>query len=116
MEKEFDKWLIKNIGIQDASIFSKGSQVRQVAIDFAKYKSNYNENSNFIKGQCHTNLDDYDCLSSPTVFARVPNVGERVACRYKGNVSSLKICQITHDVKDNKPFIIVELTKDVFKL
>lgn len=36
IESYFDKWIIKHVGIQDADIFSKGSLVRQVAIDYAK--------------------------------------------------------------------------------
>jgi hypothetical protein len=60
------------------------------------------------KGHCFTNLDNYD-VTRVRVFARVPNVGDRVMCFYKGNVSSLKVCQITHDMKDDQPYIIVEL-------
>ena len=44
-------------------------------------------------------------------FARVPNVGERVACLRNGQSASLKVHQITHDFKDGKPYIIVELWK-----
>jgi len=65
-----------------------------------------------IKGQCHTNLDDYDC-SEVKVFARVPNIGERVICKYKGNTTSLRVCQITHDVRGERgneyPYILIEL-------
>ena len=61
-----------------------------------------------IKGQCKTNLDDYD-VSEVREFYRVPNIGERVMCRYKGHRSDLKVVQITHSLKENKPFIIIEL-------
>lgn len=61
-----------------------------------------------IKGKCFTNLDDYD-VSLVKEFTRTPNVGERVTVRRKGDLTSLKIVQITHSVKDNEPFIIVEL-------
>ena len=60
-----------------------------------------------IKGHCTTNLDDYTITVKE--FYRVPNIGERVACMRKNYPSSLKVCQITHDVKDGKPYIIVEL-------
>ena len=58
-------------------------------------------------GSCFTNLDDYHC--DVRIFYRVPNIGERVACTYKGHVTSLKVVQITHCVKDNEPYIKVEL-------
>lgn len=62
-----------------------------------------------IKGHCFTNLDDYD-VSHVKEFARVPNVGERVRVSYKGaNTSTLKVCQITHDYRNDKPYIVVEL-------
>jgi hypothetical protein len=60
-----------------------------------------------IKGHCKTNLDDY--LMKVKEFARVPNIGERVAVTYRGNDTSLKICQITHDLRDGEPYLIVEL-------
>ena len=63
---------------------------------------------NKIKGSCFTNLDDWDA-SEVREFARVPNVGERVFAKYKGNSSSLKVVQITHDFRNNEPYIRVEL-------
>ena len=63
-----------------------------------------------IKRRCFTNLDDWD-TSKVTEFARVPNVGERVSAIYNGKESSLKVVQITHDFKDNKPFLRIELHK-----
>lgn len=60
-----------------------------------------------IKGHCKTNLDDYEMIVRK--FYRVPNIGERVAVLHKGNRSSLKVCQITHEIKVNEPYIIVEL-------
>lgn len=65
--------------------------------------------TNFINGRCFTNLDDYDCPVK--VFARVPNIGERVYCTYRGNASSLRVVQITHDVRNNEPFLVCELHK-----
>jgi len=66
----------------------------------------------FIKGQCHTNLDGYDC-SEVIIFARVPNIGERVYCRRKGQLTSLRVVQITHDIRgtfgNEYPYIHVEL-------
>ena len=61
-----------------------------------------------IKGHCRTNIDDYD-TSDVKEFARVPNIGERVYCTYKGSSTSLKVVQITHDYKNNAPYIVVEL-------
>lgn len=60
-----------------------------------------------IKGRCFTNLDDYLCHVKQ--FARVPNIGERVAVIRKGDRASLKVVQITHDLINDEPFIIVEL-------
>jgi hypothetical protein len=60
-----------------------------------------------IKGQCRTNLDNYECPVHE--FYRVPNIGERVMVKYKGNTSSLKVVQITHDMRNNEPYIHVEL-------
>lgn len=64
-----------------------------------------------IKGHCFTNLDDY--RMTVTEFYRVPNIGERVACLYKGLDSDLKVCQITHNFKNGEPYIIVELHKNI---
>jgi len=64
----------------------------------------------YIKGHCETNLDDYNVYEVKG-FARVPNIGERVNCKYKGYSSTLKVCQITHDFRNNEPYIIVELHK-----
>lgn len=36
-DKHFEKWIEKTVGIQDASFFSKGSMVRDVAIMYARY-------------------------------------------------------------------------------
>lgn len=60
-----------------------------------------------IKGHCKTNLDDYKM--KVISFYRVPNIGERVSCLYKGHESDLKVCQITHDFRNGEPYIIVEL-------
>ena len=63
-----------------------------------------------IKGKCRTNLDDYEMII--TKFYSVPNIGDRVACLYKGSSSSLKVVGITHDSKNGGwPYIIVELNK-----
>jgi hypothetical protein len=62
-----------------------------------------------IKGHCVTNLDDY--ILTVTAFYRVPNVGEKVACKRKGYNTTLTVCQIIHDIKEDKPYIIVELNK-----
>ena len=60
-----------------------------------------------IKGHCTTNLDDY--RMTVTEFWRVPNIGEKVCCERKGYKSSLRVVQITHDMRDGIPYIIVEL-------
>jgi hypothetical protein len=62
---------------------------------------------NPIEGKCVTMLDDV--TMTVTKFARVPNVGERVACTRNGKPQTLRVTQVTHDVKNNKPYIIVEL-------
>jgi hypothetical protein len=38
--KTFDKWLEEKFGRQDASLFTKGSLVREVALKWARYKNN----------------------------------------------------------------------------
>lgn len=69
---------------------------------------------NYIKGRCFTNLDDFDC-SLVAVFAAIPQKGDRVAVKYKGNESYLKVVGITHDVTNlaynPEPYIKVELNK-----
>lgn len=60
-----------------------------------------------IKGRCRTNLDDH--TMTVTEFYRIPMIGERVTCLYKGRETTLKVCDITHDIKFHKPYIIVEL-------
>ena len=46
-----------------------------------------------IRGSCHTNLDEYRFKNWPKVFARIPEIGERVEAE---DGMSLKICQLTH--------------------
>lgn len=60
-----------------------------------------------IRGKCSTNLDDYQMIV--TEFYRVPNVGERVSCLRKGELTTLRVVQITHSIKNNEPFILIEL-------
>lgn len=64
---------------------------------------------NKIKGYCKTNLDGY--TMKVFEFYKVPEIGERVACYRFGYEAVLKVCQITHDIKDGDPYIIVELHK-----
>lgn len=64
---------------------------------------------NIINGRCQTNLDDYQMTVDK--FYSVPNIGDRVTCLRKGSKSSLKVCGITHDIRDGEPFIVVELNK-----
>ena len=52
-QKQFDKWLMKSIGVQDADIFQKGTLVREVAINYAsdreaKYKELYEAQKELI--------------------------------------------------------------------
>jgi len=63
---------------------------------------------NKIKGHCETNLDGY--VMKVKEFYKVPDIGERVVV-YFNNITTLKVCQITHDFRDGEPYIIVELTK-----
>ena len=82
--------------------------VKVVETQCVMYNKTYNK-MEYINGHCKTNLDDYEVFVKK--FYRVPNIGERVACRYKGYSTDLKVCQITHTVYDNEPYIIVELHK-----
>lgn len=61
-----------------------------------------------IKGRCETNLDNCQ-VDRVELFARVPNIGERVAVTRDYRADTLMVVQVTHDVKDEEPFIIVEL-------
>lgn len=61
-----------------------------------------------IKGTCRTNLDEYQFVIWPRIFARCPNIGEWVSAE---GGKSLRICGITHSEKDGQPFVIVDLDK-----
>ena len=63
---------------------------------------------NYINGVCRTNLDNYD-VSAVNKFAKVPSKGELVQCRKEGKATTLRVVDITHSMKDQKPFIIIEL-------
>ena len=63
---------------------------------------------NYINGACRTNLDDYD-VSRVNLFVSVPVNGQKVQCLKDGKPTELKVVDITHTMKDKKPFIIVEL-------
>lgn len=73
-----------------------------------------------INGYCRTNLDEYDRVKWPKVFAEIPKKGDYVESidrKYR-----LKVHTITHGIKENKnavgylndkyvPYIEVELNK-----
>lgn len=61
----------------------------------------------YIKGHCRTNLDGHEIL--PAQFYKVPNVGESVTYRYGQKLTILNVLQITHDIIQGEPYIIVEL-------
>lgn len=65
----------------------------------------------FIKGHCRTNLDDYRMIVDR--FYKVPEVGEKVVCERMGYRTELYVCQVTHDIEKDKPYIIVELTNSL---
>lgn len=50
-----------------------------------------------IKGYCHTNLDGYERVVWPTVFAAVPRIGDRVTGVSGSERHSLKVVGITHE-------------------
>jgi hypothetical protein len=60
-----------------------------------------------IKGHCITSVYGYEMII--TEFYRIPKNGELVRCLYNGKNSTLRVFQIVHDIKDEKPYIIVEL-------
>ena len=62
-----------------------------------------------IKAFCRTNLDGFDC-SEITSFVTLPNKGDKVQVKYRGNVALLEVCGITHRCKNDEPSIEVELT------
>ena len=70
---------------------------------------------NYIQGECHTNLDDYDC-SLVKVFGAIPNKGDLVEVLYKGNVAQLEVVSIKHKCRNGStpnpiPYIEIELHK-----
>ena len=80
--------------------------MEEVSFLFLLYLHKKN-NEMYIKGHCTTNLDNY--RMSVTKFYRVPNKGEQISCFRGGRDATLKVCQITHSMKDGEPYIIVEL-------
>lgn len=70
-----------------------------------------------ITGICKTNLDDY--RTPITQFVAVPRIGEQVIAFKKGELTLLKVCNITHAFPMNgteceygrlsEPYIVVEL-------
>ena len=73
-----------------------------------------------IKGQCFTNLDDYQRCIWPETFVSVPIKGDFVKA---SNGKMLKVYNITHTLRETEfktvsnvgiepePFIIVELNR-----
>ena len=75
-----------------------------------------------IKGWCFTNLDNYEDVKWPIVFAAVPSPGDYVASK---SGKELKVSRVTHtqkyvrvaditdiglyEHKELEPFIVVEL-------
>lgn len=62
---------------------------------------------NIVRGHCTTNLDDYEMTI--TQFHKVPDKGDRVTCLKNGYESTLRVHSITHTMRHNIPYIIVEL-------
>lgn len=60
-----------------------------------------------IKGRCFTNLDGFGYADWPELFVAVPRVGEWVESGYK----RLRVVSVTHSIRNNEPFITVELHK-----
>ena len=66
----------------------------------------------WIKGACHTNLDDFNREKWPTVFAGIPAKGERVRSE---SGKELYVVGIVHSQKDSnyrlepEPFLYIEL-------
>ena len=73
----------------------------------------------YVKGICRTNLDEYDRYMWPTLFYKVPEIGDRVLT--KCGSRSLKVCGITHCHTDglegrmlderNEVYVRIELHK-----
>lgn len=76
-----------------------------------KYEEEQKQKENekrFIKGHCTTMLDYYS-VDTVKLFYKVPEKGDLVYCRYKGQPTTLKVCGITHAIRNSEPYIIVEL-------
>ena len=76
----------------------------------------------WIKGECHTNVDEGRTKKWPTVFAKVPDKGETVVCSTGFKLAVLNVahsmkitkgraldCVGTHE-ETREPYIIIELT------
>lgn len=63
---------------------------------------------NYIKANCRTNLDGYDC-SITSVFYAIPNKGDYVQVLYKGSVTYLKVVGILHKSGNNNQHPIIEI-------
>ena len=48
-----------------------------------------------IQAKCFTNLNNYDC-GGLRILKCKPVIGECMEVKYKGDISALKICMITH--------------------
>jgi hypothetical protein len=64
---------------------------------------------NWINGICKTNIDDVVCVVDK--FFAVPRKDELVMVLYKGNATYFKVVSVGHFMRDNEPYILVELTK-----
>lgn len=67
-----------------------------------------------IRGDCFTNLDEFQGVDWPTMFAAVPRIGERVEGRRIGGPGpgtwpTLKVVGVTHVIREGRPEIRVEL-------
>ena len=74
---------------------------------------------NYVNGESFTHLDNYRQYEWPTLFYKVPEIGERVLSM--GGERSLKVCGITHCMikncdgrytdERNKIYVRIELHK-----
>ena len=65
-----------------------------------------------IEGKCRTSHDDYSFTRWPTLFTRVPKIGEYVMGDDGRSLKVIKVIhwQDTYDMsRDPKPYVTVEL-------
>lgn len=66
--------------------------------------------SDFVRGRCFTNIDDFRGVDWPDSFVQVPRVGERVEGKRREFLPTLRVVAVTHCIgEDGSPCVRIEL-------